>query len=637
MPFAIVNNLNERTSTRSFIDDPHDRLDACERYTAALRPSADALVILDAVLRRTNALVPQLINWAEESTAEARLVLKYPGTTSSVRGFTVEPASSVRQPRSIFFTRRDEDKPCYVDSFNALYAPMMWPLVCPDGAPPRLREMIFPKRRAAGALLDKEAKNLQQATLALLLQPEQNANGTFVYVPTPSPYGLPHLPVLRRFGRLELMGRLGDEVMVDRWLSVLDARLHTVAKEWMQRRMLKNFDDADADAADAPETERDADAERRGTYLPASVHGTPRFMRHNCGNALALLRQKNTQYLFFITVTTDISGDWPEVTSRLAQQNPAAGSKHAWQDPFDRAALHAEAFEAKVQAFLARLRSGSIFRNLGRPVAKVEDGVRTYTYPMTTVGGGYLICAVEDQDRGLGHIHIAYKPANAPKPETWNARPRPGQPMPWVDEVICARIPDEEMLQTFRMVLPAADARELLGVCRETDGAPHGKYAYLRGVSDETEVLHPDLVADFGYGLSADGSYDHEAGVAALLDRLVRLVCGTPRGGTPDAPDHWSLHPYKQPGGGKLIHKHHGGPDVPDSWCKRKGHQDCKDRYPKEASTYTHMTEGGFLNYKRGAADVMIVPFNPWILLYFTSHINVLAFALPNHPRTQPP
>eukprot|EP00964_Phaeocystis_antarctica_P165191 scaffold144777_cov133-Phaeocystis_antarctica.AAC.1 len=68
------------------------------------------------------------------------------------------------------------------------------------------------------------------------------------------------------------------------------------------------------------------------------------------------------------------------------------------------------------------------------------------------------------------------------------------------------------MLQTFRMVLPAADARELLGVCRETDGAPHGKYAYLRGVSDETEVLHPDLVADFSYGLSADGSYDHEAG-----------------------------------------------------------------------------------------------------------------------------
>ena len=39
-------------------------------------------------------------------------------------------------------------------------------------------------------------------------------------------------------------------------------------------------------------------------------------MRHNCDNTLALLRQKNTQYLFFITVTTDISGDWPEVTSR---------------------------------------------------------------------------------------------------------------------------------------------------------------------------------------------------------------------------------------------------------------------------------------------------------------------------------
>ena len=36
------------------------------------------------------------------------------------------------------------------------------------------------------------------------------------------------------------------------------------------------------------------------------------------------------------------------------------------------------------------------------------------------------------------------------------------------------------------------------------------------------------------------------------------------------------------------------------------------------------MTEGGFLNYKRGAADVMIVPFNPWILL-----LHVARHALP--------
>lgn len=621
MPFAIISNINERSSTRSFLDDPNERLDDCMRYCAALRPSPAALATIDAVMRRENALVPRLINWAEESTSNARLVLKWPGATSSVRAFTVEPATSVRQPRTIFFTRRDEDEPCYVDSFDPMYAALMWPLVCPDGAPPRLKGLVDSAGtvlRPAGALLDKEAKNIRQATLALMLQPERTSDGAFLLVPCQSPYGPSAPRVLRRFGRLELMGRLGDEVLVDRWLSALDARLHFVGKSWMQSRLLRRFDDG----PDAPETEDDVADERRGTYLPPSEHGTPRYLRHCCGNALALLRQKDTRYLFFITVTTDISGDWPEVDSGLAQQNPTAGSNHAYQDPYDRAALHAEVFEAKVQAFLARLRSGTIFRNLGRPTVEVENGVRMYTFPMQTKGGGYIIAAVEDQDRGLGHIHIAYKPAKAPR-DDWNARPRPNQPMHWVDEVICARIPDEEMLATFKLVLPAAEARAMLGVCSEVDSEPHGMYRYLRGVADTAEVLHPDVVANFGYGMCDDGSYDHAAGKAALLARLVSLVSGTPRGGTADAPDHWSLHPYTYTGGGKLIHRHHHGPHVPDAWCKRKGHHGCKDHYPKEIAAFTHMTEEGYMAYRRGAADIMVVPYNPWILLYFTSHINV--------------
>ena len=64
---------------------------------------------------------------------------------------------------------------------------------------------------------------------------------------------------------------------------------------------------------------------------------------------------------------------------------------------------------------------------------------------------------------------------------------------------------------------------------------------------------------------------------------------------------------------------------MPDAWCKRKGHVDCKDRYPKEVAAYTHMSEDGWLNYRRGVTDVMVVPYNPWVLLYFTAHINVRA------------
>ena len=47
-------------------------------------------------------------------------------------------------------------------------------------------------------------------------------------------------------------------------------------------------------------------------------------------------------------------------------------------------------------------RTGTIFRNLGRPTAVEVDadtGKRTYQYPMQIAGGGYLIVATEDRDR----------------------------------------------------------------------------------------------------------------------------------------------------------------------------------------------------------------------------------------------
>ena len=65
----------------------------------------------------------------------------------------------------------------------------------------------------------------------------------------------------------------------------------------------------------------------------------------------------------------------------------------------------------------------------------------------------------------------------------------------------------------------------MLGMC-----PPRGKYAYLRDVSDDVEVLHPDIVADFGYGLTASGSYDHVAGKTALLSCLVHFIRAVRRG-----------------------------------------------------------------------------------------------------------
>ena len=64
------------------------------------------------------------------------------------------------------------------------------------------------------------------------------ASGDFLYVPTQSPYGVSGPPTVRRFSRLELMGRLGDEILLDRWLCAVDQRLAFLAKDWMQRRLM---------------------------------------------------------------------------------------------------------------------------------------------------------------------------------------------------------------------------------------------------------------------------------------------------------------------------------------------------------------------------------------------------------------
>ena len=83
IPFAVLSNLNERSSTRAFLDDPSERLDASDRYCAQVRPSEAAIETIRTVMESTNCLVRQLINWSEASHQTARLVLKWPGTSCS--------------------------------------------------------------------------------------------------------------------------------------------------------------------------------------------------------------------------------------------------------------------------------------------------------------------------------------------------------------------------------------------------------------------------------------------------------------------------------------------------------------------------------------------------------------------------
>ena len=73
-----------------------------------------------------------------------------------------------------------------------------------------------------------------------------------------------------------------------------------------------------------------------------------------------------------------------------------------------------------------------------------------------------------------------------------------------------------------------------------------------------------------------------------------------------------------------MIHSHTKGMDTPDDWCKRRGKKGgCKGHFPQPPAEHTYVNEDGWLVYKRGLADRMVVPYNPWLSLYFTSHINV--------------
>ena len=342
MPYAMIESTLANSSTRSFIDDPAERELRTNRYDSAYRPSPHALTVVRRVLE-DRPIARSIVNWARVDGPTARLVLKWPGSTASVRAFTVNPSTAIVGPRTVFFTRLDEDQRCYLRTDDPLYAPLMWPLAFPTGAPllDRAGRTVDGDRRgprAQGDADDEEQRehasewSMRHTTLAMLTQPQRDADGACVLLPTPSPYGGGGFD-LRRFSALEKLGRLGDEILIDRWLAVHDARLRMLQAPSMQRRLAGQF---------SPEYDGDEDDQRRGTYLPPSELGSPRFLRDKCADALACHRLLGKAVLF-ITMTTDLK-DWPEIWTRL----PTFDGEQ--QDPFDRAAIHAEAAPPSLRA-----------------------------------------------------------------------------------------------------------------------------------------------------------------------------------------------------------------------------------------------------------------------------------------------
>lgn len=660
--YAIIPNLNERTSTRSFLDDPATRMDErmLKHGQGAIEPSEQVVRRLDSILSE-NYLVQTLVRWYNEPMPSARLLLRWPGTSPSVSAFSLIPSTSVIEPRSVFFTRNDEDEKCVIDTSDPLYAPLMWPLAFPSGLPPR---------DVDGFLLSDAASVRQRGgdgslTMALMLQPEVRPDGTYLLVPTRA-FWNPEVMVPRRFGRMELLGRLGDEFVIDRHLGEFDKRLRMLASTQFQSRLRGGVD---------AETITDADVLENGTYVPASEHGSPRQLRDKCANALACFRILGKTVLF-ITGTTDVKS-WPEVWTRLAQFDDST------QDVFDRASLHSEVFEHKLMALLARLRSGTILRNIGRPRWCSES--QAWVYELSTADGGYMIGAIEYQARGLVHVHLAWRPGHV-RPDM-NQSVVPGREVPWVDEFVCARVPSMDILREFKMVgkfsemlrldgVRVAKEREQSGFSRdrgdgsdrddnvddvENDVETNERMAYeqhddendeqdddervvyeqyeawynaaldrqrrqlAEGVQNpDPEVVQPDIGCDFGEvylgSVCPHTKRRLDDGPSQLLARMVKLIAEEPA--SVDRTDHWSLHAHGRTGAGRMVHKHPKGMHVPvQGHCARNGK--CKDRYPKVARKSSVIGADRRVEYRRDLCDVMIVPYNPWITLYFTSHINV--------------
>ena len=127
-----------------------------------------------------------------------------------------------------------------------MYPALMWPLFFPHGQPLPYRKdgrvLLWDAARdrdrseaALGALSGlgadthggrMECWSIAQMALAMLYQPEKCANGEVVRHPTKSPYASEEdAPILRPFSKLELCGRLGDEVCLPRGLTPIDCHV----------------------------------------------------------------------------------------------------------------------------------------------------------------------------------------------------------------------------------------------------------------------------------------------------------------------------------------------------------------------------------------------------------------------------
>ena len=812
--FTVLTNVRERSAARMFLEDPSQRLHP-DKVNGVLS-TRGVVQALDSVLYR-NPLFSELTTWHEDVTAKAHLWLKWEGSTSGLRAISIDPDSAVIEPRTVVVLSRaevDYRKLC-IRATNDMYPLLMWPLAFPRGQRLKFWDGAnVDDWLRKGGRVDGRNLNLQKSTLVLMLQPERRSDdevrgaayggqqraGAFSLVPTTNPYTAafpnsagPRVPFLyRRFNRFQLLGKLGDEFLLDRWNSVQDHRRHMLSRSVLQRRLtgtlgIRQKDEAEeradgiarsATTANAPMMrgcERDDDlytahengtTPERATFLPSTEEGSPLNQYEKTGDCMYMM-QKDGPPLFFTTMTFDPT--WMESSVSLPLFDPMwtdTNNNHdafanspggrgqfkqtadgRWahvstgeppykvkQDVYEATSLHGEVWEYKYRAFSAVMRSGTIFRNVGRPrlvgyrtvasdnVDEPPTQVPLYEYPLAVDRQpdgtqGWDAHAIEYQGRNFSHGHKATRPAKIPR--SWNvSNAAVGEDLSWVDALMCTRLPDRSVLIQFGMIGKVGDWKLLDGVCKLPGDASslHGAYEYLNlEYADNDMAVHPDIVHDYGdtfedpnvllsrltflvagqaprlrnctvriEGLNMRGgsrgfhrlneAYNDRVGVV-VCDWLDPTGVGSNAGpvGRPPAhviddshvvvhlrandefleervavprayiilvdgdPTHYSCGPYEtcslkpridnqipvDQRRGRMIHNHPKGPHIPNGKPCGDSETCTKAHFPKKISRFTTLDEQKHLLHHRGPADIMVVGWNAWVMLYFTAHINV--------------
>jgi hypothetical protein len=190
-------------------------------------------------------------------------------------------------------------------------------------------------------------------------------------------YQVPNVLINRRLrvNRFMLMARLAQYWLMDFYSRVLDQRMSIVRRMKTRIMMGQNMQLSETLTEHEEQDRRAAgyvDVPKDVSYLPSSVHGSPRHMTALARNALILVSEFGCPHVF---ITLTCNPKWPEILSQLLPGQTA----------FDRPDVTAAVFKSRLDLMKMNLRNGKYF-----------DGCEiTYHFHV-----------IEYQYRGLPHAHL---------------------------------------------------------------------------------------------------------------------------------------------------------------------------------------------------------------------------------------